>query len=240
MVFSPLALRHCHPYLLPSRATRAKKQRARDRQSLVTSQRWSAFHATARPGRLGVEYYTVTIDATFHLFSVVPFKFYHWLLRTCLTHTSRGGVKRCQSCCVVCLPCTRPQSPASSHLKPDGPTINQQLSGSKVQIGGLKYLHFMGHLAPSSLLVLIPPSTLSVPATRKIYNASLQAERYPQATPQFPRLSTRTSIGFPGLTDPIQAEACSRGRQQADFRTQGWGLCQRLSSQGWIRLAWGQ
>jgi hypothetical protein len=122
MVFSPLALRHCHPYLLPSRATRAKKQRARDRQSLVTSQRWSAFHATARPGRLGVEYYTVTIDATFHLFSVVPFKFYHWLLRTCLTHTSRGGVKRCQSCCVVCLPCTRPQSPASSHLKPDGPS----------------------------------------------------------------------------------------------------------------------
>ncbi|KAF8466046.1 hypothetical protein DFH94DRAFT_346427 [Russula ochroleuca] len=98
----------------------------------------------------------------------------------------------------------------------------QQLSGSEVQIG-LKYLRFMGHPAPSSLLVLTSPSTLTVPATRKIYNASLQAERYPQVTPQFPRLSIRTSIGFPRLTDPVQAEACSRGRQQADFRTQGHG-----------------
>jgi hypothetical protein len=42
--------------LLPSwyMAARAKKQRARDRWSLVTSQRWSAFKQLhARPGRLG-------------------------------------------------------------------------------------------------------------------------------------------------------------------------------------------
>lgn len=87
----------------------------------------------------------------------------------------------------------------------------------------LKLLHFK-RLPASSLLVLTPPSTISVPATRKIYYASLQAERYPQVTSHFPRFSTPTFIDFAGLTDTTQAEACSGSRQQADLRTQGNGF----------------
>jgi hypothetical protein len=94
-------------------------------------------------------------------------------------------------------------------------------NGSEIQFG-LKCLHFRGR-PPSRPLVLTPPSTSTVPATRKIYNASLQAERYSQFTSRYPRLSTRTSIGFVGLNDPGQVQACGGGCQQADIRTQGHG-----------------
>jgi hypothetical protein len=86
---------------------------------------------------------------------------------------------------------------------------------------GLKSLHFRGR-PPSRPLVLTPPSTSTVPATRKIYNASLQAEGYSQAASQHPRLPARASTGFAKL-NPGQVQACGGGCQQADIRTQGHG-----------------
>ena len=110
-------------------------------------------------------------------------------------------------------------------LTADRPVTSSDASiianGSEIQFG-LKYLHFRGR-PPSRPLVLTPPSTSTVPATRKIYNASLQAERYSQTASQYPRLSTRTSIGFARLNDPGQVQACGGGCQQADIRTQGHG-----------------
>ena len=101
----------------------------------------------------------------------------------------------------------------------DAPTI---VKGSEVQ-SGLKCFHYRGCPPLARPLVLTPPSTSTVPATRKIYNASLQTERYSQAPSQCPRLSTRTSIGFPRLNDPGQVQACGGGRRQAAIRTQGHG-----------------
>jgi hypothetical protein len=81
--------------------------------------------------------------------------------------------------------------------------------------GGADHLHS----------VLTPSSTSTVPAATycKIYNTSLQEEIYSRATSQYPRLSTRTSIGFARLNYPGQVPACGGGCQQADIWTQGHG-----------------
>src|SRR5712672_1906701 len=82
---------------------------------------------------------------------------------------------------------------------------------------------FQAACCASLPFVLTPRSTITVPATREIYYASLQAEGYPQATSQPPRPFTRPPIGPVRLTAPGPAEACSGGREQADFGPQGHG-----------------
>src|SRR6266702_13088 len=81
-----------------------------------------------------------------------------------------------------------------------------------------------GSISLSRLLVLASPSTTHVQAIRKIYNASLQAEGYPQATSQPLRRSTPCNTGFAGRKTPAPAEACSRGSQKADRQPQGHGF----------------
>ena len=93
-----------------------------------------------------------------------------------------------------------------------------QRSGSEIQV-------FQGAPAPDcSFLHVTPPSTSTVPAaTRKIYKKDIPKPHHNTLDstsivhPDFHRLR------FARLNYPGQVQACGRGRQQADIRTQGHG-----------------